>query len=85
MKKKQKQTKNRAKINEKNTHEKKGSLTLHKYCRQKKKKKKESNGIDSVQPQKVMSIYFNRLPNALHYKPRLVLDFLPHISLWFVL
>merc|ERR1719273_2216484 len=38
-KKKQKQTKNRAKINEKNTHEKKGSLTLHKYCRQKKETK----------------------------------------------
>ena len=56
--KKQKQTKNRAKINEKIPMKKKGSLTLHKYCRQKKEKK--SNGIDSVQPQKIMSIYFDR-------------------------
>jgi hypothetical protein len=39
--KKQKQTKNRAKINEKITHEKKGSHTLHKYCRQKKEKKSQ--------------------------------------------
>ena len=26
-----------------------------------KKRKKKSNGIDSVQPQKIMSIYFDRL------------------------
>jgi len=38
--KKQKQTKNRAKINEKIPMKKKGSLTLHKYCRLKKEKKK---------------------------------------------
>ena len=56
--KKQKQTKNRAKINEKIPMKKKDHLPYTNIVG--KKRKKKSNGIDSVQPQKSMSTYLFR-------------------------
>ena len=55
--KKQKQTNNRAKINEKIPMKKRITYLTQILSA---KKEKKSNGIDSVQPQKLMSIYFDQ-------------------------